>query len=525
MRQSSATRFPTEAPRALEFFAGIGLARLGLEGAGFRVVWSNDYEPDKQAMYDGNFGESASHQFVLGDVRRVNGQDMPADIALAWASSPCTDLSLAGARAGLRGTESSTFWEYIRILDEMDDSKPPVAVLENVVGLATSHGGEDMAAAVKAFNGLGYSVDVLAIDARRFVPQSRPRLFLVGAQTPPPESRQDRCELRPDWLWRVFSDPTLRTHRAWLPEPPTPLMSGLGLCVETVPLSDERWWDDDRTRSFVESLSPVQRRRVAQLQHASGVSYRTAYRRTRRGTAVWEVRPDDIAGCLRTARGGSSKQAVVRLGNGRLDVRWMTPREYATLMGASHYCLDGARTNQSLFGFGDAVAVPVVEWLAKHYLMPLVSGQWSVEQQLVAAKLTRVMPEGSFTIHGASVADSPTDRGGDFVLNETVVHCTTAPGEPLIQKCAANLKAGARPVIITLFDRVRTALDLATDAGLEGRVEVWDVQQFLATNISERSLFDSRARNIQISDIIDAYNQIIDDAETDPSLRIEFEAR
>jgi DNA (cytosine-5)-methyltransferase 1 len=345
------------------------------------VDWSNDYEPDKQAMYEGNFGTSTHHEFILGDVRKVHGQDMPSDITLAWASSPCTDLSLAGGRAGLRGSESGTFWEYIRILDEMGSARPPVAVLENVVGLATSRGGEDLAAAIRAFNGLGYSVDVLAIDARRFVPQSRPRLFLVGAQTPLPDSRQERSELRPDWLWRVFSDPTLRTHRAQLPEPPTPLLSGLRLCVEAMPLSDGRWWDEARTHAFVESLSPVQRRRVAQLRPAAGVSYRTAYRRTRQGTAVWEVRPDDIAGCLRTARGGSSKQATVRLGDGRLHVRWMTPREYATLMGASHYRLDGARTNQSLFGFGDAVAVPVVEWLAKHYLMPLAGESWPVDRQ------------------------------------------------------------------------------------------------------------------------------------------------
>jgi DNA (cytosine-5)-methyltransferase 1 len=222
---------------------------------------------------------------------------------------------------------------------------------------------------------------VLAIDARRFVPQSRPRLFLVGAQAPPPESRQDGSELRPDWLRRVFGDQSLRTHRARIPRPPAPLTSGLGLCLENLPLSDERWWDGDRTLRFMESLSPVQRRRVAQLQNSPGIGYRTAYRRTRQGAAVWEVRPDDIAGCLRTARGGSSKQAVVRLGGGRLHARWMTPREYATLMGASHYRLDGARTNQILFGLGDAVAVPVVEWLARHYLMPLASGDWPADQE------------------------------------------------------------------------------------------------------------------------------------------------
>ncbi|MDR0594048.1 MAG: DNA cytosine methyltransferase [Bifidobacteriaceae bacterium] len=376
MVQTAPARPAAKAPGALEFFAGIGLARLGLEAAGFDVIWSNDCEPNKQAMYQGNFGSAADHQFNLGDVRDVRGQGLPANVALAWASSPCTDLSLAGSRAGLRGSESGTFWEYIRVLGEMGPTKPPVAVLENVCGLATSRGGEDIAAAVRAFNALGYSVDALAIDARRFVPQSRPRLFLVGAQSPPP-GRQDHCELRPDWLWRVFGDSTLRTHRAPLPEPPPPLTAGLGLYLEDLPLTDQRWWDAHRRRQFTESLSAVQRSRVDQLRRAPGVSYRTAYRRTRHGAAVWEVRPDDIAGCLRTARGGSSKQAVVRLGSGALRVRWMTPREYATLMGASHYRLDGARTNQSLFGFGDAVVVPVVEWLAKHYLMPLATQRWA----------------------------------------------------------------------------------------------------------------------------------------------------
>ncbi|MDR1079051.1 MAG: DNA (cytosine-5-)-methyltransferase [Propionibacteriaceae bacterium] len=370
---------PPEAPRALEFFAGIGLARLGLEAAGFRVVWSNDREPGKRALYEGHFGQSVGHRFVLGDLRRVRGQDLPTGSALAWASSPCTDLSLAGGRAGLGGAESGAFWEYVRVLDELGDGRPPVAVLENVVGLATSHGGQDLAAAIRAFNRLGYSADVLVIDARRFLPQSRPRLFLVGAQAPPPASPPggppEWCGLRPEWLGRVFCDPGLRTHRARLPAPPPPLTSGLGRRLEDLPSSDDRWWDDDRADAFVASLSPVQQRRVERLRLAPVVSYRTAYRRTRQGTAVWEVRPDDIAGCLRTARGGSSRQAVARLGQGRLKVRWLTPRECATLMGASNYRLDGARLNQSLFGFGDAVAVPVVEWLARHYLRPMAGGE------------------------------------------------------------------------------------------------------------------------------------------------------
>lgn len=149
----------------------------------------------------------------------------------------------------------------------------------------------------------------------------------------------------------------------------------------------------------------------------------------------------------------------------------------------------------------------------------------AVLQHLVGAKLSVVLPPDKFQIHGAYVADSPTDRGGDYAINNTIIHCTTAPGEPLIQKCAANIRAGCLPIIITVFDRVKTALDLAADAGLNGRIEVWDIQQFLSANVSEHSLFDGTARNTKLAEIIEKYNEIITKAETDPSLRIEFEAK
>ncbi|MCV7142909.1 DNA cytosine methyltransferase [Mycolicibacterium fortuitum] len=362
-------------PKAIEFFAGIGLARIGLEKAGFQVTWANDYEPDKRAMYRGQFGESDGHTFVLGDIADVKAADLPTDAALAWASSPCTDLSLAGWRAGLGGAESGVFWHFVKLLDRLEDNRPPVIVLENVTGLATSHGGDDLTAAITAFNGLGYSVDVVALDARRFLPQSRPRMFVIGALNPPADTAEPHCELRPDYLQWVFGDPSLRTHRAHLPAPPAPRIKGLSALIEDIPVGDDRWWDAERTAAFVASLSPMQRARVAELRRGKGVKYRTAYRRTRASVAVWEVRPDDISGCLRTARGGSSKQAVVRLGNKRLQVRWMTPLEYARLMGAGTYNLTGARTNQALFGFGDAVAVPVVRWLGVNYLMPLLRGE------------------------------------------------------------------------------------------------------------------------------------------------------
>lgn len=372
-------------PSVLEFFAGIGLARVGLEAAGLSVAWANDIEADKREMYREHFGEGAGEHYELGDIAEVAADTLPQGAALAWASSPCTDLSLAGNRDGLDGKESGAFWHVIRLLGELGENKPKAVVLENVNGLASSNGGEDLRAAIKAFNGLGYSVDVLILDAKQFIPQSRPRLFVIGALEPSAHHEGANPELRPPWLQWVFRDPDLVTHQALLPTPPEHSVLGLSDIVEDLPLDDPRWWDAERTAKFVDSLSDVQRARVEALQASLWPHYRTAYRRTRYGKAVWEVRPDDIAGCLRTARGGSSKQALVRLGNGELHVRWMTPREYARLMGADDYVLNGARTNQALFGFGDAVAVPVVEWLATHYLKPLLSGELATKIDLIEA--------------------------------------------------------------------------------------------------------------------------------------------
>ena len=353
-----------------EFFAGIGLARMGLEKAGFVVSWANDIDPAKQRLYRANFGDD---EFLLGDVAAVDASDLPAGLSLAWASFPCTDLSLAGNREGIRGTESGAFWEFARVLDELADRRPPVIAVENVVGLATSHGGRDIRAAITELNRVGYTVDVLTLEARRFVPQSRPRLFLIGMTEPPDLEDRSVNDVRPEWMSPIFEEAALRTVRTPLPPSPALRSDGLTALLERVPRTSDLWWDEERTRALVNSLSSLQRQRLAKLENGRRNVYRTAYRRTRNGKAVWEVRSDDISGCLRTARGGSSKQALVAVGQGDIRARWMTPREYARLMGADEFEIGVATRNEAIDGFGDAVCVPVIAWLAEHYLMPLVS--------------------------------------------------------------------------------------------------------------------------------------------------------
>lgn len=364
---SKMIRFPRYT--ALEFFAGIGMARDGLQAAGVSTIWANDVDEMKCSLYKAQWGAQDLH---CANVFDVNADDVPyADIA--WASSPCTDLSLAGKREGLvDGAESSAFFGFVDVLNGMKSRKPAAIVLENVCGLASSHDGRDFRQVIEEFNKLGYSCDAFELNARRWLPQSRPRLFVVGLQNPIDGGTLD-SSARPDRLAWIHCDSSLRTHVTPLSDLPEPLTSGLTDLVEKIPDDDERWWDQKRVDSFVESLSSVQKRRLDDLKASKRVRARTAYRRTRKKKSVWEMRDDDIAGCLRTSRGGSSRQAVVFLGNDEIKIRWMTGNEYALLQGAHGFRLEGFRESQIQYAFGDAVASPVVAWLVKEAILPALS--------------------------------------------------------------------------------------------------------------------------------------------------------
>ena len=110
------------------------------------------------------------------------------------------------------------------------------------------------------------------------------------------------------------------------------------------------------------------------------------YRRTRNGKQVLELRFDDISGCLRTAEGGSSRQFLLLHEAGRWTARLITPREAARLMGATERYRLSTSYNESYNAMGDAVAVPVVKYLADHLLVPLAkNGKAHVKQYPNAA--------------------------------------------------------------------------------------------------------------------------------------------
>ena len=343
-----------------------------LQTEAITVVYANDIDPVKYRLFSANNDPDI---FRLGDIRDVQGSDIP-DIDLATASFPCTDLSLAGNRAGLRGEQSGMFWQFARVLEEMGERKPRAVLLENVVGFFSSNGGEDLRAAFKRLNGIGYFCDLVFVDAKWFLPQSRPRVFIVGSLNPLADDRLCLGEspFRPAWFSEFIARHTeLRTQMLALPRP-TKRVPALGEHVERFGSDDARWWDEARVAAFFESLSSINRERVERLKWSARLTWRTAYRRTRNGRPVWEVREDAVSGCLRTARGGSSKQAVVEAGLGEVRVRWMTAREYARLQGVPRFKFGDVTESQAMFGFGDAVCVPAVRFIVHEYLVPLLRG-------------------------------------------------------------------------------------------------------------------------------------------------------
>lgn len=365
-------------PTFAEFFAGIGLVRLGLEQAGWSVAFANDIDPVKLSIYEGHFGDASDH-FLIGDIHAVSPDVVPT-VALATASFPCTDLSIAGERRGLNCGESSAFWGFARLLKELGERRPGLVLLENVTGFLTSHGGDDFRRAMTALCELEYSVDAFMLDARWFVPQSRPRLFVVAQLNGSPELPCPLVpnRLRPEPVVRMIrsTEGSIRWRIVCLPDPPKQSSLVLRDILEPLQDDDPRWWSRERTEYLFNQMSPRHRKTAEQMIAKRTWSYGTVFRRVRKQPngskrSMGELRTDGIAGCLRTPKGGSGRQILWKAGYGRYFARLLTPLECARLMGADDFVVSGS-LNDALFGFGDAVCVPAIRWIAENYLSRLV---------------------------------------------------------------------------------------------------------------------------------------------------------
>ncbi len=349
-------------PGFLEFFAGSGLVAKGLESH-FKAVWANDICAKKASVYTANHG---SNEFHLGSIADVAGESLPK-AALSWASFPCQDLSLAGLTAGIHAERSGLVWEWLRIMDEMP-VRPKVLVAENVTGLVSAGGGLHYRALHKALASRGYTVGAVMLDAAHWVPQSRQRVFVIAVES-------DRLvqshllDTGPNWahpLTLVNAAKGLDDWVWWKLPVPAPRKTSLSDVVEWNAPCDQ----EPEAERKIRLVSPAHRERLGRADAAAI----PGYTRTRKNGPVLELRFDGVAGCLRTAEGGSSRQVLLIKRDNKIHSRLLTVREAARLMGApDSYRIPGSY-NDGYTAMGDAVAVPVAEYLGKHLLSPLVKG-------------------------------------------------------------------------------------------------------------------------------------------------------
>jgi DNA (cytosine-5)-methyltransferase 1 len=330
-------------PSFYEFFAGGGMARAGL-GKGWDCLFANDIDAKKGASYTTNWGDEC---LKIKDVGSLTTADMPGLADLAWASFPCQDLSLAGDYVGLKGERSGTFWLFWHLMKALADEQreTSVVVLENVCGALTSHEAKDFAALSGALVDGGYRFGALVMDAARFVPQSRPRLFIVAV-------REDQAILEtlvrthPDPLWHPTNlvcaydklPQRLKTEWLWwnLPAPP-PRKDKFADIVEDEP-EGVAWHSPAETKRLLSMMSPINLKKVEQAKRMRRRMVGGVYKRTRQdeeGNRAQraEIRFDDVAGCLRTPVGGSSRQSIMIVEGDNVRSRLLAPREAARLMG------------------------------------------------------------------------------------------------------------------------------------------------------------------------------------------------
>lgn len=371
-------------PSFYEFFAGGGMARAGL-GKCWECLLANDINEKKGASYAANWGNEGLKIRSVGD---LTTGDTPGCADLAWASFPCQDLSLAGDYVGLKGERSATFWLFWNLMKALGDEAraPSLIVLENVCGALTSHGGRDFAAIGAALVEGGYRFGAMVIDAVRFVPQSRPRLFIVavrkGRHIPEALTKHEGSSLwHPPSLIEAHKKLSEHLKASWiwwnLPAP-SPRKKVFADIIDDQP-DGLAWHTSTETRRLLSMMSPLNRRKVEQARRMRRRMVGGIYRRTRvdeegKHAQRAEVRFDDIAGCLRTPVGGSSRQSIVIVEGDKVRTRLLTPREAARLMGLPESYKLPENYNEAYHLAGDGVVVPVVRFLAAHILEPLLIG-------------------------------------------------------------------------------------------------------------------------------------------------------
>lgn len=324
-------------------FAGIGGFDLGFERAGMAPAFQVEIDAKCRAVLSARFPGVPQYT----DVKEFDGTVHPVDVLCG--GFPCQDLSVAGRRAGLGGARSGLFFEVARILDE---AQPEWVVLENVPGLLSSQRGRDMGVVLGTLADLGYVGAWRVLDAQYFgVAQRRRRVFLVGRLG---ADGAAEVLLEPEGV-RRDSPPSRETGTAVA----ALTANGVGTCGA----------DDNQGQAGhlipTHEVSPCLQERGAKgvdsdMTQAHDV--RLAYGLSENQRA--EVRLTEIHRQL-TCGGGKAGQGYPATFIPSLGVRRLTPTECERLQGFPDGWTDGQADSARYRQLGNAVCVPVAEWLGR----------------------------------------------------------------------------------------------------------------------------------------------------------------
>ncbi|MDE0421613.1 MAG: DNA (cytosine-5-)-methyltransferase [Gammaproteobacteria bacterium] len=326
----------------IDLFAGIGGMRRGFDTVGGRCVFSSEWDRFCQETYRANF--DCEHD-IAGDITAIPAADIPEhDVLLA--GFPCQPFSIAGVSKknalgrehGFRcDAQGTLFFDVARIIEQ---HKPRAFLLENVKNLVSHDQGRTFAVIHHTLTEeLGYHISWRVLDARRFVPQHRERIFIVGLRDYDGFTLADIDLPSPDDAQCLK---TVLHPEDGSEEPEPAYTDNAGRVLSKYTLSDHLW------------------------TYLKG--YAEKHRRKGNGFGFGLVGPEDVARTLSARYYKDGSEVLIRQSD--RNPRRLTPRECARLMG-----FESRRTvpfripvsdTQAYKQFGNAVVVPVVEAIARH---------------------------------------------------------------------------------------------------------------------------------------------------------------
>ena len=340
----------------LSLFSGIGGFDLGFERAGMTIVGMCEIDRHAQTVLRRRFPMATLHT----DVRKVSYERGAVD--LICGGFPCQDLSVAGKRRGLAGDRSGLWHEFARIIDE---AEPAWVVIENVPGLFSSNDGRDFAVIVDWLAQRGYGVGWRVLDAQGFgLAQRRKRVFIVASFGSPrgctvllePESvRRDSAQSRQAGQSRAGAVAKCLRARGgridWETDEIVPTTYAIqGNIV------DREWGGAHgtgiATNAPMYTLTSTDR-------HAVGTLWESAH-----GYDPARVSTNQNIVPTLSAKMGTGGNNVPLIG-----VRRLTPTECERLQGFPDGWTEGQSDAQRYKQLGNAVAVPVAEWIGRRILI------------------------------------------------------------------------------------------------------------------------------------------------------------